>query len=87
MTFKVSINTTELANLGSVELFTNFVYFFKNTGNPHLLRIHNVFHSENESIAITGSINNLIQLNFWHFLDKLNRKCILKHCTSRSAGI
>ena len=29
----------------------------------------------------------LIQLNFRHFLDKLNRKFILKHCTSRSAGI
>ena len=38
--------------------------FFKNTGNPHLLRIHNVYHSENESIAIMGSINTTEFLAF-----------------------
>ena len=64
MTIKVSINTTELANGGSVEQFTNFAYIFENTGNPHLLRIHNFFHSENESIAIMGSINTTEFLAF-----------------------
>ena len=64
MTIKVSINTTELANWGSVEQFTNLLMYFKKTGNPHLLRIHNVFHSENESIAIMGSINTTEFLAF-----------------------